>query len=255
MQEKKESGIIANIKSISIALILAILFRTIVAEPFHIPSISMKPGLLVGDYLFVNKLSYGYSKYSIPFHLPLIKNRIFYTAPKRGDVAVFVPPKNPKIYYIKRIIGLPGDIIKIKDRAIYINDIALHEVEAGHYEDLDRNADDVHFDKFTEENDNGKKYEVLYLPGKFSLAEDQEFTVPQDSFFAMGDNRDKSLDSRYQDHVGYIPINNLVGKANFIFLSINYNSLNGANWIKFDSWKNIEWSNLFRSNRSFHKIK
>ena len=229
-----------------LALLLSLIFKTFFFQPFHIPSGSMKPGLLVGDYIFVNKMSYGYSKYSLPFQMPLIPNRIFYSQPKRGDPCVFVPPNNQKTFYIKRIIGVPGDKVEIKNTDIYINN-----------EKLDHTFNDIFFDKSDEgvlsplikfdkfiENNQGAQYNIMYVNDKDNsiIRESYRFEVGQDEFFVMGDNRDNSMDSRFKQ-VGFIPKENLVGKAKIIFCSIDK-----SRWSLKTFWK------VFRFERFFNKI-
>jgi signal peptidase I len=198
---------------------LAIIFRAFLFEPFHIPSSSMKPNLLIGDYVFVNKMVYGYGRYSVPFHPKFITGHFLQKLPKRGDIVVFVPPKDEKSYYVKRVIGLPGDVIEIKAHKIFVNGNELQLTETGVFEDFIEVAGKIKFNKFIEQNIDQKKYEILYFDDSPSLA-NEVYRVPEDSMFLMGDNRDNSMDSRFSD-VGFIPVNNLVGKVSFIGFSIN----------------------------------
>jgi signal peptidase I len=189
-------------------------------EPFHIPSGSMKPNLLVGDYVLVNKMSYGYSKYSVPFHPDFLNFHLFKKSPKRGDVVVFVPPKHLDLYYVKRVVGLPGDKIEISDKEIYINGDLLKTTKDGFYLDESLN---VKFDTLSEYN-GLKKYDIMYVDNRSSL-NNYIYYVPDDSLFLMGDNRDVSMDSRFQDEVGFIPLDNLVGRVSFIGFSVNEDRL------------------------------
>ena len=226
--------------------------RTIAYEPFNIPSESMVPTLLVGDYLFVSKFSYGYSRYSLPFGLPLIPGRIFFTEPKRGDVVVFKLPHDTEVDYIKRIIGLPGDKIQMRAGRLYIND---QMVERERIEDYlvrgDRAGQLARAARYVETLPGGKKHEIIELMGDNGPLDNTEvYTVPQGSYFAMGDNRDNSLDSRVppdapQPGVGYIPKANLVGRAEFLFFSTD-----GSAALR-EFWK---WPGALRIQRFFSGI-
>ena len=224
--ENKEQKSDDTLKSIFLALIFAILIRSFLYEPFHIPSGSMKPNLLEGDYILVSKFEYGYSRYSIPFGIPIIKNRIFdFKKPKRGEVIVFRLPSNPRINYIKRLIGLPGDKVIVKNNILYING-----------EEMKREYVDTYLDtkNYTtlqryQENINSKKIYILQnnkIPAKNG---DGEFTIPENYYFFMGDNRDNSLDSRFIE-TGYIPYENLVGRAKIIFFSKDGSIINPLNY-------------------------
>ncbi|CAK8163293.1 Signal peptidase I [Candidatus Xenohaliotis californiensis] len=216
---KKIKSFVKSIVSFSAVTLLALSFRSFIAEPFRIPSGSMKNGLLIGDYIFVSKITYGYSRHSLPFSLPLIKNRIFYKEPKRGDVTVFRPPYQTKMHYIKRIIGLPGDKIKITNCNLIVNDMQIDKNYLGTWLDLDIG---INMDVYTEELD-GKRYETIYnnnTPKTHWSNNTREFIVPKNSFFVLGDNRNHSTDSRFSE-VGFIPKNNLVGKAKMIIFSFN----------------------------------
>jgi signal peptidase I len=203
--------IIDNIKSLAIALIIALIIRSILIQAFVIPSGSMKPTLLEGDYIFVTKYNYGYSKHSFPLSLPLLSGRIFYSEPKRGDVIVFKYPGDNSTDYIKRLIGLPGDKIN-------------ESVPNSQY-DISTYKETMKFDSQPE-----KTYNTWRLKsGLYKVDYISPFYVPKDSFFVMGDNRHFSKDSRYLD-VGFIPKNNLVGKAQIIFFSINGSFLEFWKW-------------------------
>ncbi len=224
-------------KTFFIAILVAIFLRSFAFEPFTIPSGSMKPNLLVGDFLFVSKYSYGYSRYSVPFgrYIPF-NGRLFYSTPKRGDVAVFKFPGDNKTDYIKRIIGLPGDQIKIEEGIVYVNNKELLRNNLGIFEDMHRFGYLEKFNLIEEENNSGKKYLVLddtSFNGIINSSDNQNifdvnntktYTVPKNHFFVMGDNREHSSDSRILSHVGYVPRDNLVGKAALIFLSIEYSN-------------------------------
>ncbi len=225
-------------KTFFFAIVVAILLRSLAYEPFTIPSGSMKPNLLVGDFLFVSKFSYGYSRYSFPYgrYFP-IKGRLFSSNPKRGDVAVFKFPGDNKTDYIKRIIGLPGDNIKIKDGIVFVNNEPLVKTKIGKFSDMHRDGYVEDYYLYEEINKQGKIYKVLddiafdgvvgisYDGSKpFDVNNTQNYTVPKNKYFVMGDNREHSSDSRILNQVGYVPKENLVGKAALIFLSIEYNT-------------------------------
>ena len=236
-------------KTFLIAIFVAVFLRSFAYEPFTIPSGSMKPNLLVGDFLFVSKFSYGYSKYSVPYgrYFPF-EGRFLYREPKRGDVAVFKFPGDNKTDYIKRIIGLPGDEIKIVNGLVYVNGKEQIKNNIGIFEDMHRYGYLEKFNLIEEENILGKKYLVLddiSFDGVINSSDNQNnfdvnntknYTVPNDHFFVMGDNREHSSDSRILSHVGYVPKDNLVGKAALIFLSIEYSNKNisffGLNFFK-----------------------
>jgi signal peptidase I len=199
------------------SLLLAVLIHTIFFKPFSIPSGSMRPTLLQSDYLFVSKFSYGYSKYSLPFAPNLFEGRILAKEPKRGDVVVFKFPPNPDLDYIKRLIGLPGDKIQVKDSLLYINDQPVKREKTRQINDYDVTHENGPVDVFKETLPNGVSYETLDL-GLTDGDETREFIVPVGHYFMMGDNRDSSADSRFA--VGFVPFDHLVGRATLIYFSI-----------------------------------
>ena len=214
-ENNNEESLTETIKSILWALLLVILIRSFLYEPFHIPSGSMKPGLLEGDYILVSKFEYGYSRYSIPFGIPLIKERILdYKQPQRGDVVVFRLPSNPRINYIKRLIGLPGDKIKIENDILYINDKEIKRDYVDEYLDEKNN---IYLQRYKEYLEN-KEINVLQDKTLLTREGDGDFIVPEGHYFFMGDNRDNSLDSRFIE-TGFIPYKNIVGEAKVIFFS------------------------------------
>jgi len=228
--EKKESTW-GMIRSFGFAVLLALIFRSVAYEPFHIPSGSMMPTLRVGDYIFVSKLSYGYSRFSFPFGtiIPYFDGRIFETTPQRGDVIVFRLPKNPGIDYIKRLIGLPGDTIRVIDGVLYINDVAVKLEKTTDYQEKLEDGSVKSVRRYIETLPNGVKHYVLderpygnMDPSGFDSDNTSTYVVPEGHYFFMGDNRDNSVDSRYQaDGPGYVPAANLVGHADMIFVSFN----------------------------------
>jgi len=232
-----------NTKSIILAIFIALLIRSFVAEPFNIPSGSMKPNLLVGDFIFVSKWSYGYSKHSLPFSLPIIPGKILFKEPKRGDVAVFKTPEDNRTDYIKRIIGLPGDKIQIVDGSILINESIIHRKKVNDFVDINRDGESKRLRKYVEYFFN-KEIEILDITDNGIVDNTKLFIVPENHFFVLGDNRDNSQDSRFTNRVGFIPFENLVGKAQFIFFS-----LENSRFIEI--WK---WPRAIRYERIFKKI-
>lgn len=204
-----------------IAVVLAVIIRTFLFEPFNIPSGSMKPTLLVGDYLFVNKPAYGYSRYSFPFGLAPLEGRVWDKEPQRGDVIVFKLPTNTGIDYIKRVIGLPGDTVQVRGGRLYINGemverefLSLKQVETD-------DGRTVATKEYLETLPGGAVHSIYEESDNGPLDNTKVYTVPEGHFFMMGDNRDNSQDSRVQNMVGMVPYENLVGRADFIFFSTN----------------------------------
>tara|TARA_B100000989_G_scaffold298478_1_gene287991 strand:- start:1544 stop:2266 length:723 start_codon:yes stop_codon:yes gene_type:complete len=236
--------IIENLKTIFYALVIAIIIRSLLIQPFYIPSSSMEPNLLVGDRLFVTKLSYGYSKHSFPFSLGPIKNRIFFDEPERGDVVVFKTPADNRTDYIKRLIGLPGDRIQFIDGNLYLNDLEILKSKTKLKNNINCGQSIIDVSIF-EEKISDKIYLTSYL-NNGTYKNSDVFSVPKDHYFFLGDNRDCSKDSRYLSSVGFVHKNNLVGKAQFIFFSTDI-----AKGSIFEIWK---WKNLIRFNRFFKKI-
>ncbi len=237
---EKSGSVIGETFSVIIqALLLAVVLRTFFFQPFSIPSGSMKPTLLIGDYLFVSKFSYGYSKHSIPFSPDLFDGRIWAKEPERGDIAVFKFPPNPEIDYIKRVIGLPGDKLQVSEGILYLNGKPVQRERASeNFLDEDRGIGPVQI--FTETLPNGVSYQTLDL-NPHGLGDDtQVFEVPEGHYFMMGDNRDNSEDSRFE--VGYVPFENFVGRASVIFFSMRNESSPLAIW---------KWPNDLRFDRVF----
>jgi signal peptidase I len=239
--EAKPNALWENIKVIVQALILAMVIRTVLFQPFTIPSGSMMPTLLVGDYIFVNKFAYGYSKYSLPFSPNLFEGRIFASEPKRGDVVVFRFPPNPDIDYIKRLVGLPGDHIQVTDGVLYVNGTAVPKVPDGTFNSDYAQDPGQDVPVFRETMDNGVTYDTLDQSPVSRGDNTREFIVPEGHYFMMGDNRDNSLDSRFD--VGFVPAENLVGRASVIFFSLG----NDTSFREIWKWPaNMRWDRLFK---------
>ncbi len=241
---KTDGGAWETVKTIIIAVVVALGVRTIAYEPFNIPSGSMMPTLLVGDYLFVSKMSYGYSRHSLPLSLPLIPGRILFSEPERGDVAVFKLPSDNTTDYIKRIVGLPGDKIQVKEGILHINGKAVKRERAGEY--VEHDAWTGRFrrvPRYLETLPNGREHYILEESDNGYADNTQVYTVPEGHYFGMGDNRDRSKDSRFLEDVGFIPRANLVGRADVKFFSVD-----GSAW-KF--WK---WGSSLRTERFFEGI-
>ena len=237
--------IIDNLKTLFYALIIAIIIRSLLIQPFYIPSSSMEPTLLVGDRLFVTKYSYGYSKHSFPFSPPILNKRINFTKPKRGDVVVFKTPADNRTDYIKRLIGLPGDTIEFIDSNLYINNSEILKSVISKNDKIYCGNRTIDVLTFEEKLTNDKLHKSVYLKD-FSFQNSDIFIVPNDHYFFLGDNRDCSKDSRFLSSVGYVHKNNLVGKAQFIFFSSD-KSIGSF----FAFWK---WHKSIRFNRFFNKI-
>ena len=237
--------IIENIKILFFALIIALFIRSFFFQPFYIPSSSMEPNLLVGDRLFVSKYSYGYSRHSLPFSPNIYNDRIFEKQPMRGDVVVFKTPADDRTDYIKRLIGLPGDVIQIINEDLYINSIKVKKQKIENLSKIYCGNEILNVDFYEETLPNGTKYISVYRK-KGSMINTNKFIVPMNHYFFMGDNRDCSKDSRFLSSVGYVGFNNLVGKAQLIFFS---NDINEGSFFKF--WK---WSESIRLQRFFKKI-
>ena len=242
----KNKYIIENTKTLIYALIIAVIIRSLIIQPFYIPSSSMEPNLLVGDRLFVTKYSYGYSKHSFPFSPPIFKDRIFSKKPKRGDVVVFKTPADNRTDYIKRLIGLPGDQIQFIDSNLYINNNEVLKSRISKNDEIYCGNKTINVFTFEELLPNKKKHNTVYLKD-FSYQNSNIYILREKHYFFLGDNRDCSKDSRFLSSVGYVHEDNLVGKAQFIFFSSDKSKGN-----IFSFWK---WNKSVRFDRFFKKIK
>jgi signal peptidase I len=242
MAKRKAGGILETVKTIIYAVVIALVIRTVAFEPFNIPSGSMIPTLLVGDYLFVSKFSYGYSQYSLPSFLQIpFHGRVIGALPHRGDVAVFKLPRDTSVDYIKRIIGLPGDRIQMIHGRLYINGDQVQREAAGDYV-AEGDGPQMLLKRYLETLPGGVKHYILQAGDDQPLDNTDVYTVPPDHVFAMGDNRDNSLDSRVQSAVGFVPVENLVGRAEFIFFSVDATSP----WWEVWEWPlEVRWTRLF----------
>ncbi|MGZ9108442.1 MAG: signal peptidase I [Micavibrio sp.] len=231
-------------KTAVIAVVLALLVRTFLYEPFNIPSGSMKPTLEVGDYLFVYKPAYGYSRYSFPFGLaPIAEGRWLGKDLQRGDVVVFKLPTNTGIDYIKRVVGMPGDTVEVIEGRLYINHRLVHREPLG-LKRVEENGMTTTMMEYLETLPGGVIHSIYEESDEGPLDNTPEFTVPDGHYFVMGDNRDNSQDSRVQNLVGFVPYENIVGRASFLFFSTN----GYANLAEVWKWPwSIRYSRLFNS--------
>ena len=237
--------IIDNLKTLFIALIIAILIRSFFFQPFYIPSSSMEPNLLVGDRIFVSKYSYGFSKHSFPFSPPIFKNRIFNKPPNYGDLVVFKTPSDNRTDYIKRLVGFPGDEIQFINGDLHLNKKKIEKTKISSNKKIfcGKSKSEVGF--YEENLSKKKKYTIVY--NKIgSMINSDKYTVPKNHYFLLGDNRDCSRDSRFLSSVGYVHENNLVGKAQIIFFS---NDTKKGSLLKF--WN---WHESIRGDRFFKKL-
>jgi signal peptidase I len=261
IEKTKDSGFLGElIKVVVQALLIALVVRTLFFQPFNIPSGSMIPTLLVGDYLFVSKYAYGYSSYSLPCvwpldcGTPLFHGRLIGSKPKRGDVVVFKLPRDNQTDYIKRVIGLPGDKIEMINGRLYINDVIVSRepIQALKEPDLYGNLHDV--PTYKETLPGGVTHTIIEVEGdrgfyddiKDAAGQPKVFVVPPDHYFMMGDNRDNSTDSRVPEDaggVGYVPFENLIGRAEVIFFSVGQ----GQPAWEFWNWpSDVRWQRIFK---------
>ncbi len=215
-------GLLETFRTVGYAVVFALFVRTFLFEPFNIPSGSMIPTLRVGDYLFVSKYTYGYSKHSFPFSPSLFSGRIFQGEPERGDVAVFKLPTDNKTDYIKRIVGLPGDRIQVISGILHVNGkpVIRRRIADFDYESSSGRRGKVV--QYREVLPGGTIHSIIEMERDSGYLDNTAvYAVPKGHYFMMGDNRDNSQDSRVLNRVGFVPAENLVGKAQFLFFSTN----------------------------------
>ena len=243
--EKESDGWAELVKTVVLAIFLALIVRTFLFEPFNIPSGSMKPTLLIGDYLFVSKTSYGYSKYSFPMAMGPMEDRVWTKLPQRGDVVVFKLPSDPRIDYIKRVVGLPGDVIQVKRGELFINDKRVPRKALGYETVTDRFGQSASMMKYIQSLPNGVEHFIYEENDNRPLDNIDPVIVPEGHVFVMGDNRDNSRDSRVSREVGPIPLENLVGRADILFFSVTGKS---------PIWKIWAWPWSIRYDRIFKSL-
>ncbi|MCW5750139.1 MAG: signal peptidase I [Alphaproteobacteria bacterium] len=244
----QSGGWAETVRTVIYAVLIALGIRTVAYEPFNIPSESMLPTLLVGDYLFVAKFSYGYSRHALPLSLPVFSGRILAREPERGDVAVFKLPRDNSTDYIKRIIGLPGDRIQMRGGVLYLNGQPVRRQRVEDFVRRGRFGQVERIPQFEETLPNGKRYRTLDLRTGSDTDDTRELVVPAGHYFAMGDNRDNSVDSRIpmQDGgVGFVPLVNLVGRAEFLFFSTDGSA---------QLWEVWNWFGATRFERLFRAV-
>lgn len=242
LPDKKEEGIGDFMKTAVLAVLLALFIRTFFYEPFNIPSGSMYPTLEVGDYLFVSKPSYGYSRYAFPFGIADFEGRVMESIPKRGDVIVFKLPNNTSVDYIKRLIGMPGDRIRMISGRLYINGQIVPREEVGLRRINATEGGQETVTEYIETLPDGSMHRIYEETDHESLDDTEEFVVPEGSYFMMGDNRDNSMDSRV---IGMVPADNLVGRAEILFFSIDKSAQLAKPWT---------WPGAIRYGRLLKKI-
>jgi len=236
---------IDNFKTLFYALLIAILIRSIIIQPFYIPSSSMEPNLLVGDRLFVSKYTYGFSKHSFPFSPPFFNGRVLFSEPERGDVIVFKTPADNRTDYIKRLIGLSGDEIQFINGDLFLNGNQIIKKFISSDDEIYCGNNTIRVNTFEEKLPNGKTYRASYRQD-YSFQNSDKFIIPENHYFFLGDNRDCSKDSRFLSEVGYVHKDNIVGKAQILFFSSDYKI---GSILKF--WK---WSEILRFKRILKKI-
>jgi len=238
------SEIVETIGIVFQALLIAIVFQVFFFQPFFIPTASMQSSLMIGDYVLASKYSYGYGKYSIPYVSLPFNGRLLQRQPKRGDIAVF-KPVGQKDAYIKRVVGLPGDKLQVIDGILNINGVALKREKTGTTIDKDSVGRTIEVTQYRETLPSGISYTIQEISDNQYLDNTAVYNVPAGHYFMMGDNRDRSGDSRILSSVGFVPASNLIGKAQFRFFSITDN---------ISPWKIWLWPNNVRLDRMFQSV-
>ncbi|CCF78055.1 Signal peptidase I [Wolbachia endosymbiont of Onchocerca ochengi] len=232
------------LSSLFFLLLIALSIRSFLFEPFHIPSGSMKSTLLEGDYIFVSKYSYGYSRYSFPFSPRIFSGRIFYTPPKRGDIIVFKPTRNDSIRFVKRVIGIPGDKVQIIEGELYLNNQKVKRKQIEDFFDYESNRS---IPRYIETLSHEREHEILIDNIFNELSYDSPtYCVPDNQFFVLGDNRNNSFDSRFPE-ISFVPMENIIGRVSIVGLSFK---LGKVNWLPF----NFRIPIALRLNRILHSI-
>ena len=241
-KSRKPGGFWESFRTVAYAILIAVGVRTFAYEPFNIPSGSMFPTVLVGDYLFVSKLSYGYSRYSLPYAIPLFSGRIFASDPERGDVVVFRHPREPDVNYIKRLVGLPGDHIQVTHGILNINGTPVQRRRIEDFVYVDADGSTHRIPQYIETLPGGREHRILEKSDDEPFDNTREYVVPPGHYFMMGDNRDNSVDSRRA--VGYVPEENLIGRATVVFFSHEAD----VHWWEFWKWPtSIRYGRLLQS--------
>ena len=244
-EDKKQESVGETLMTVFYAILIAVTIRTFLFEPYKIPSGSMYPTLEVGDFLFVSKYTYGYSRHSFPFSFPKFSGRVWADKPERGDIVVFKFPKDNKTDYIKRVIGLPGETVQMKNGRLYINDKLMDRTPVGRYVISEYTPFPQDFAEYIETLPEGQTHRIIERSDSVNTVDDTpKFVIPEGHYFMMGDNRDNSNDSRKD--VGMVPFENIEGKARFLFYSHDDTAV----------WYNpISWVRAIRWERLFNKIK
>jgi len=226
------------------ALLIALVFRSLLFQPFSIPTASLQSNVMIGDYILTSKYTYGYSKYSFPFEIIPMNGRIFGRAPEQGEIAVFRPVPQT-VDYVKRVIGLPGDTVQMKNGVLHLNGIAVKKERVGEAIDTDSYGISIPVIKYRETLPNGTNYIVQEISDNQAMDNTAEYKVPAGHYFMMGDNRDRSADSRVLRTVGYVPLENFIGKAEVRFFSIKDN---------INPWQVWRWPGNVRLERMFQSV-